>query len=117
MAQKLSKLSTASIAFLVGLCGGCSFYPATQEAIVSQYTCMEACFTPSMSCAPRIIAAIDQAQKSIYVQAYSLTSKSIAQALINAHRRGVMVQVLLDGSQNQSRFGQSQSLLAAGIPL
>ena len=70
-----------------------------------------------MSCAPRIIAAIDQAQKSIYVQAYSLTSKSIAQALINAHRRGVIVQVLLDGSQNPSRFGQSQSLLAAGIPV
>jgi phosphatidylserine/phosphatidylglycerophosphate/cardiolipin synthase-like enzyme len=43
-----------------------------------------------------------QAQKTVYVQAYSFTTAPIAQALVDAHKRGVDVQVILDKSQPRS---------------
>ena len=46
-----------------------------------------------------IIAAVDDAQQQVLVQAYSFTHRRIADALVRAHRRGVEVAVVVDAEQ------------------
>jgi len=53
-------------------------------------------FSPKGGCAQAIVDAIGQAKQSVLVQAYSFTSYSIAQALIDAKKRGVKVEVIID---------------------
>jgi len=53
----------------------------------------------------------------VLVQAYLLTSKSIAQALIAAQRRGVDVRILADAEQQAKVESSMISILAAGIPV
>lgn len=74
------------------------------------------CFTPNKQCQSQIIHEINKAKKSIYVQAYSFTDKSIAQALINASKRGVNVKILLDRSNKNDSRSEKDVILASGIP-
>jgi phosphatidylserine/phosphatidylglycerophosphate/cardiolipin synthase-like enzyme len=60
------------------------------------------CFTPGDRCDKRIINAIDDAQRTIDVQAYQLTSAPIKTSLDKAHRRGVKVITILDKSQSKN---------------
>ncbi len=53
----------------------------------------------------------------MHVQAYSFTSVPIAQALVDAHRRGVSVEVILDKSQLEGRSVQTDFLDQAGVPV
>lgn len=55
-------------------------------------------FSPNGGITENIVKAIDAASKNIYVQAYSFTSTPIAAALVNAHKRGVHVEIILDKS-------------------
>lgn len=75
------------------------------------------CFTPGDDCAGLLVAAINQAQKSIYVQAYSFTSAPIAKALTDAARRGVHVEAILDKSQRTEKYSGATFLMNAGIPV
>lgn len=75
------------------------------------------CFTPGQECLPLIIKTLDDAKKSILMQAYSLTSKPIAEALIRAHNRGITITVIADKSQQRERYTQVRTLQAAGIPV
>jgi phosphatidylserine/phosphatidylglycerophosphate/cardiolipin synthase-like enzyme len=54
------------------------------------------CFTPGGNCTALIVQALNTAKQSVLVQAYSFTSAPIAKALLDAHTRGVQVQVILD---------------------
>jgi len=65
--------------------------PATEEA-----------FSPHHGGTALIVRTIGEAQKSIRVAAYTFTSRTIAQALADAHQRGVNVQVVLNESQRTS---------------
>jgi phosphatidylserine/phosphatidylglycerophosphate/cardiolipin synthase-like enzyme len=56
-------------------------------------------FSPHGGATEAIVKEIDSAKKEILVQAYSFTSTPIAKALVNAHKRGVHVEVVLDKSQ------------------
>ncbi len=38
------------------------------------------------------------------VQAYSLTSKDIAKALVDAHKRGVKTEIILDKSNRSKKY-------------
>jgi phosphatidylserine/phosphatidylglycerophosphate/cardiolipin synthase-like enzyme len=49
-------------------------------------------------------------------QAYSFTSAPIAKALVDAHRRGVKVQIILDKSQCIEKYSSADFLAHAGIP-
>ena len=60
------------------------------------------CFTPYQNCTTVVIKAINKAQNSILVQAYSFTSKPILEALIKAKKRGVNVEIVLDKSQKKA---------------
>ncbi|HQG32485.1 MAG TPA: phospholipase D family protein [Deltaproteobacteria bacterium] len=73
-------------------------------------------FSPKGGAAEAIIREIDHARKDIFIQAYSFTSAPIAKALVNAHKRGVRVEVLLDKSQRTSKYSSSDFFAHAGIP-
>lgn len=75
------------------------------------------CFTPKGECTDLIAKAIDNAKKSVLVQAYSFTSAPIAKALVNANKRGVSVKVILDKSQFTDKYSSSKFLLNQNIPL
>jgi phosphatidylserine/phosphatidylglycerophosphate/cardiolipin synthase-like enzyme len=77
---------------------------------------VEVCFTPTQKCAPVIVREIASAQKSIRVLAYGFTAPAIEQALVDAHKRGVDVQIVLDRS-NQTQKASGLSLMERiGIP-
>lgn len=72
---------------------------AAAEAGISVY------FSPQTDCHRLIINHIRMAQKSISVQAYSFTSETIAKALVEAHKRGVKVTVVLDAEKAEKSEG------------
>ena len=74
------------------------------------------CFTPGGDCTGEIVSEIGKAQKQILVQAYSFTSAPIAKALLDAFKRKVDVQVILDKSQRTERYSSATFLSNSGIP-
>lgn len=64
---------------------------------------MEAAFSPQQGAIDLVLRTINSAEKSIRVAAYSFTYPPIAEALVNAHRRGVDVKVVLDGKQREDK--------------
>jgi phosphatidylserine/phosphatidylglycerophosphate/cardiolipin synthase-like enzyme len=74
------------------------------------------CFTPGENCTELIVHALGEAKRSILVQAYSFTSAPIAKALLDAHRRGVRVEVILDKSQRTEKYSSANFLANQGVP-
>ena len=70
----------------------------------------------SPGCTEAIVTVINKAEKTIFVQAYSFTSAPIAQALVEAHKRKVKVEVILDKSQRTEKYSSADFLIHAGIP-
>ncbi|QLS68031.1 phospholipase D-like domain-containing protein [Citrobacter sp. RHBSTW-00881] len=64
-------------------------------------------FSPEGSAQKAILDLINSAQQEIRMAAYSFTSPVIAKALINAHRRGVDVRIVVDKGQNNNRYAVS----------
>ena len=77
---------------------------------------VDVCFTPSESCEPQIVRVIDQADRSIRVQAYYLTSLPIIHALQRAEERGVDVEAVLD-KVNEKKYSGATLLAAKGVPV
>lgn len=73
-------------------------------------------FSPGGQCTEAIVKEIDKARTSILVQAYSFTSAPIAKALMEARKRGIMVQVILDKSNKTDKYSSADFLLHADIP-
>jgi phosphatidylserine/phosphatidylglycerophosphate/cardiolipin synthase-like enzyme len=75
-------------------------------------------FTPQDDAAGQIVAAVRQSHRQLLVQAFSFTHKDIAQALIDAHRRGVEVKLITDREQTEKMdHGLISSIAAAGVPV
>jgi len=72
---------------------------AEQKNLTLSNTSVAVAFSPDDGVTQMIMDEIDKAKSSIYVAAYSFTSVPIAVKLIEAHKRGVSVKVVLDGSQ------------------
>src|ERR1017187_9911464 len=72
-------------------------------------------FSPKGGASEAVVNALDQATSSVLVQAYSFTSAPIAKALVDAHRRGVKVQVILDHSQRTEKYSEADFLKNSGI--
>jgi phosphatidylserine/phosphatidylglycerophosphate/cardiolipin synthase-like enzyme len=73
-------------------------------------------FSPKGGCTEAIVKEIDAAKTTILVQAYSFTGVPIAKALVDAHKRGVQIQVILDKSQRSEKYSSADFVLHAGIP-
>ena len=58
---------------------------------------------------------MDKAQSTVLVQAYSFTSYKIAKALLDAHKRGVKVEVILDKSQKSDQYSSADFLANSGM--
>ncbi len=78
---------------------------------------LEIYFSPHGGCTDAVVREINAAQSSIRVQAYSFTSTLIANALIDAHKRGVDVKVILDKKENREEYSLGELLRDAGIPV
>ena len=61
-------------------------------------------FSPNGGCIDAIIKQIDDAKSEILVQAYSFTSTTISKALLEAYKRGVKVEAILDKSQKSQKY-------------
>lgn len=72
-------------------------------------------FSPHGGCTAAIVTELDKARSTVHVQAYSFTSDAIAKALLNAHKRGIKVRVILDRSQKSQKYSSADFLLHAGI--
>lgn len=77
---------------------------------------IDLCFTPGGTCTDRIINEINAARSEVLVQAYSFTSAEIGKALINAHKRGVKVEAILDRSQRTAKYSWATFLANMRIP-
>ncbi len=91
--------------------------PAKTRAFAPGAT-YQVCFVPAgPTCEDLVVAQIAAAQHTILVQAYSFTSRPIADALEQAQRRGVDVRVLVDKSQERERYTDVPDISSAGIPV
>ncbi len=73
-------------------------------------------FSPKGGCTEAVVKALDGAKTTVLVQAYSFTSAPIAKALVDAARRGVKVDVLLDKSQRTEKYSSADFVAHEGIP-
>lgn len=64
-----------------------------------------------------VVRTLASAQKSIRLAAYSFTSPAVAKALVDAHKRGVDVRVILDKSNETGRYSGLTHLRNTGIPV
>lgn len=74
-------------------------------------------FSPKGGAEAIILDGIRKAEKSIKVAAYSFTSKNIATALLDAHKRGVVVQVVADAKSNTGKYSAVTFLANQGVPV
>lgn len=73
-------------------------------------------FSPKGGCTEAIVKEISNAKSTIFVQAYSFTSAPIAKALIDAHKKGVKVEAILDKSQKKEKYTSATFLNNFCIP-
>lgn len=73
-------------------------------------------FSPRGGGTEAIVSSLNGAQKSVLVMAYSFTSAPIAKALVEAHKRGVDVRVVLDKSQKSEKYTSATFLTNEGVP-
>lgn len=72
-------------------------------------------FSPDGGCAAAVVQAMDGARSSVDIAIYSITHKDIAASIVAAHKRGVIVRVVLDKSQSSGRYSSATFLANAGI--
>jgi phosphatidylserine/phosphatidylglycerophosphate/cardiolipin synthase-like enzyme len=73
-------------------------------------------FSPNGGAADACVSVLNGAKRTVYVQAYSFTSAAIAKALVDARKRGLVVEVILDKSQRGERYTEADFISHAGIP-
>ena len=76
----------------------------------------EAFFSPKGGCTLAVVRELQGARQSILLQAYSFTSAPIAAALVEAKRRGVLIEVVLDKSNKTGKYSSADFVAHAGIP-
>lgn len=78
----------------------------------------EVCFTPGEDCTSLIVNEISKANHTVYLQAYSFTSKPIAMAVSTANKKGIHVIAILDKSQNKhNKYSSATYLINQHIPV
>lgn len=72
-------------------------------------------YSPKGGCTDAVVHLLNRARREILVQAYSFTSKPIAQALVDAKSRGVHVEIILDRSNEAETHSELGELLGEGL--
>jgi phosphatidylserine/phosphatidylglycerophosphate/cardiolipin synthase-like enzyme len=95
MPRKCPLLVAVLVLFMMDRCFGAGgpAIPAGAEDGIAVF------FSPEADCRKLVIDQIRSASKEVLVQAYSFTSEKIAKALVDAHKRGVRVVVIIDADK------------------
>ena len=72
-------------------------------------------FSPKGGCQEALVQEVRKAHREILVQAYSFTSDPLTHALVDAKKRGVTVEVLLDRSNEVEKYSELHILLEQGL--
>ena len=75
---------------------------------------VEVYFSPNGGCTDAIVRELSLARTSIRIQAYSFTSAPIAKAIIDARKRGVTVEAVLDRSNRTDKYSAATFLKNQG---
>lgn len=108
-------MMAAALVVLVGLLVWWRHEPAALPA--AQPGAIEVHFSPNGGCTEAILRELAAAKRSVCIQAYSFTSKPIAEAILKTHERGVKVEAVLDKSNRSSQYSGATFLLNQGIPV
>jgi len=104
--------------FLLALFLAAPHVQAAEALLLNARGTIQVAFTPGDDAAGLIVEAIRKARRQVLVQAYSFTHKGIAQALVDAKRRGIDVQMLADRQQMETiATSQVEWLAAQGVPV
>jgi len=94
-----------------------AFYAPVLAEPVKAVGTVEVFFSPRGGATEAIVREIDAARREVLVLAYSFTSAPIAKALLQAHKRGIRVEAVLDKSQKRERYSSATFLVNARIPV
>ena len=83
--------------------------PAVAEDGIAVY------FSPEGGAAAAIIRLVGKARRSVRVQAFMFTDDRIRDALIDARRRGVLVELIMDAKNSVIKGSERRALRRAGI--
>jgi phosphatidylserine/phosphatidylglycerophosphate/cardiolipin synthase-like enzyme len=72
-------------------------------------------FSPDRGADLVVIGFIDHCHSKLDIAVYSLTHDPIAEAIIRAHERGVVVRALVDSTQAGNQYADDERLEAAGV--
>jgi len=95
----------------------CLWAITAQSAILPSTGTVEVFFSPKGGATEAVVQEIHSARQEILVQAYSFTSKPIAKALIDAKKRGVKIDAVLDKSNVTAKYSAATFLYNVGIPV
>lgn len=104
------------LAYFLIVCVVCSYPSTSVFASSANAPTIEVYFSPNGGATGAIIRELNNAKKEVLVQAYSLTSTSIGNALVNAYKRGVKTIVILDKGQQGKKYDTADFFFYAGIP-
>lgn len=91
------------------------FYYKNENYVIATDQNIEVCFTPGGRCKELIIKHIREATSEILLHSYSFTSQEIADSLLRAHDKGVMIKILFDKGQLTAKFSQIPRLIEEKI--
>jgi phosphatidylserine/phosphatidylglycerophosphate/cardiolipin synthase-like enzyme len=79
---------------------------------------VQTCFSPHGRCATHILREIESAKQELLVAVYAFTSDDLASALVQAKKRGVAVQVVVDREFDRTNDNSKGKFLEAQkVPL
>ncbi|TCS80997.1 phospholipase D family protein [Pectinatus cerevisiiphilus] len=134
MLKKSILIISACLIFTVGFLAGCSEKEVPAEKATAENSVVlpaeinkpttiegtgtiEVAFSPNGGAEEAIVDEINGAKSSIKVQAYTFTNSKISKALLHAQKRGVDVQIILDKSQQTSKYSPLKFFADNSIPV
>ena len=97
----------------------CALQPEPTVTIEPPLTLVENAFSPDAGGEALVLKVINASMLKIRLAAYSFSSPSVVEALLNARKRGVDVKVVVDYRRNQVKKSivAMTALVHAGIPV
>lgn len=99
----MKMIASGAVAMVWLLLAGCGPSASIPQGI-------QVFFSPKGGVTEAVVNALDHATNTILVQAYSFTSAPIAEALVQARRRGLKVSAILDESQQTEKYSAADFL-------
>ncbi len=99
------------------LCGVFTTAAYSETQVPNSGTSVETCFSYTHTCGAMVTRLIQRAKKRIWLAGYGFTSNQIAQAIKEAHARGVKVHLVLDASNETAKYSRATFLANAGVDI